>query len=252
MAPLALAAIWFGSPYFPVLVALVAAGMAWEWARLAAAERWAAMAFVIATPLAAIATIAFGAPLAAVGVAMSGAILVAGAAVATGVPAPLWLAAGTAWISLPCLAILWMAGETNGRATIFWLFAIVWGSDIGAYVAGRSFGGPRLAPRLSPNKTWSGALGGAACAGLVGGIAALLLGGPATIWIAMSLLLSIAAQLGDLVESSAKRKFGVKDSGTLIPGHGGLLDRLDSLLTAAALLGLLALAGATAPLGLLR
>ena len=246
MAPLALAAVWFGSPYFPALVALLAIGMGREWARLAGGNTPPVSALVIATPLAAIAAIFFGASVLAILLVLLGATLVGVVARLTRAAAPLWLAGGTAWLALPCVAILWVAAA-DGRNAILWLLALVWASDIGAYAAGRSFGGPRLAPLLSPNKTWAGAMGGAGCAALVGGGAALLFDGPIAISMGMSLVLSVAAQVGDLMESLAKRKFGAKDSGALIPGHGGLLDRLDSLLTAAAVLGLLTLFGAAAP-----
>ncbi len=121
----------------------------------------------------------------------------------------------------------------------------MWASDIGAYVAGRAIGGPRLAPRISPGKTVSGALGGLLAAVLVGIVAALSLAAshPAALWRAGLLagLLGVVAQAGDLGESYVKRHFGVKDSGRLIPGHGGLLDRLDALLAVALAASLLAL-----------
>ena len=140
--------------------------------------------------------------------------------------------------------MLWVAAGPHGRVAVFFLLAVVWASDIGAYAVGRAIGGPRLAPTLSPNKTWAGAFGGLAGAVLVGLGAARVMDASAGMIVALSLVLSLAAQLGDLAESFAKRKFGAKDSGSLIPGHGGLLDRLDSLLTAAALQGLLLLLGA--------
>jgi phosphatidate cytidylyltransferase len=244
MAPVALAAVWFGAPYFPLLVAVLAIGMGWEWARLSGGASQLVKSAVILTAFAAVAAAAWHAPLLAVVLALLGAIVVWAASIATKMPAPPWTAAGTAWIVLPCVAILWIDAAANGRLGILWLLAVVWASDVGAYAAGRALGGPRLAPVLSPNKTWAGAAGGLIGAGLVGLIAALLFAAPIVNVVATSLILSVAAQLGDLAESLAKRRFGVKDSGSLIPGHGGLLDRLDSLLTAAATLGLLHLVGA--------
>jgi phosphatidate cytidylyltransferase len=123
---------------------------------------------------------------------------------------------------------------------------VVWASDIGAYAFGRLIGGPKLAPALSPNKTWAGAIGGLASAMVVGQLAAAFFAGdPPAVLFAISAFVAIAAQVGDLIESFAKRCFNVKDSGGLIPGHGGLLDRLDSLLLASLALAL-ALAAATA------
>lgn len=132
-----------------------------------------------------------------------------------------------------------------GIALIAWCFAVVWSTDIAAYFVGRKLGGPKLWPAVSPKKTWSGAIGGAV-AGVLGalGVALLaeILGGrwPLGIsqTIAAALFCSAAGQLGDLAESSLKRRFGVKDSGSIIPGHGGVLDRLDAFVVVASLVAL--------------
>jgi phosphatidate cytidylyltransferase len=148
---------------------------------------------------------------------------------------PLWLAAGLVYIAVPCIAMSWLrATPETGLAIILWLLAVIWGTDIGAYFAGRGIGGPKLAPRISPKKTWAGLAGGMIAAGVVGAVTAAVLDLPGTLGlIAFSMALAVVAQGGDLVESAVKRHFKVKDSGTIIPGHGGLLDRLDGLLTAA-------------------
>lgn len=136
------------------------------------------------------------------------------------------------------VAMLWLRADGEvGLANIAFVMALVWASDIGAYAAGRSFGGRRLAPSISPGKTWSGAAGGLVCAMLVG-----LVAGQSVRAVATAAGLGIASQLGDLAESGFKRHVGAKDSGRSIPGHGGLLDRLDGMLAAATLAGLLALA----------
>ncbi|MGL5446757.1 MAG: phosphatidate cytidylyltransferase [Rhabdaerophilum sp.] len=126
--------------------------------------------------------------------------------------------------------------DTHGLTAILFLFAIVWGADIGAYFTGRALGGPKLAPRISPNKTWSGFCGGIATGVLAGmlvvGVARLNLPGEIILVAAAIALASVA---GDLFESHMKRHFGVKDSGHLIPGHGGFMDRLDAFLFAAIL-----------------
>ncbi len=156
----------------------------------------------------------------------------------------LWLAAGAVYIAVPCIAIIWLRSDAAvGRQAVLWLFAVVWATDIGAYFAGRGIGGPKLAPRISPGKTWAGLLGGMVCAALVGAATALLLDlSRAVPLIVISALLAVIAQAGDLLESMVKRRFGVKDSGHLIPGHGGVLDRLDGLLTAAPAVAALTLA----------
>jgi phosphatidate cytidylyltransferase len=152
-------------------------------------------------------------------------------------------ALGMAYFAPACLALVWLRADTvTGRGNVLFLVLVVWASDIGAYLSGRLFGGPKLAPRISPGKTWSGALGGLASVVLVGLIAAQIVPG-GSLWRAglVAACLGVAAQSGDLLESALKRRAGVKDSGRLMPGHGGLLDRLDGMLFAAPLAAVLAL-----------
>lgn len=155
-------------------------------------------------------------------------------------PAP-WLApAGVVYIAPAVVALLWLrAPEPGGFGAVLFVLSVVWASDIGAYMIGRLVGGPKLAPAISPGKTRSGAVGGLAAALAVGWGAAWLGGGALSAAIPAALLLGVFAQAGDLLESALKRHFGVKDSGHLIPGHGGLLDRLDAVLLAAPVAGLL-------------
>jgi phosphatidate cytidylyltransferase len=151
---------------------------------------------------------------------------------------------GVPYLGLAGIALVWLrADPAAGRANLLFLLLLVWASDIGAYLAGRLLGGPRLAPSISPGKTWSGAAGGLAAAILVGLLFVLLLPGPASIprTACLAAGLGLIAQAGDLLESRIKRHFGVKDSGHLIPGHGGLLDRLDAVLAAAPVAAILAL-----------
>lgn len=133
--------------------------------------------------------------------------------------------------------------QAHGFVAILWLFALVWGTDVGAYFAGRSLGGPKLWPRLSPKKTWSGFVGGA----LLGTALALIVVRTAGVAVtvplaALTLVLAMASQGGDLFESFVKRRFAAKDAGTLIPGHGGVMDRLDGFLVAAILAAVTGLA----------
>ncbi len=151
-------------------------------------------------------------------------------------------ARGLCYVLPTVVALIWLRGEADvGRANVLFLVLIVWASDIGAYLVGRLIGGPRLAPRVSPGKTWSGALGGLAAALVVGWAATLIWGVPAAPGIFVAGALGLISQGGDLFESALKRHFGVKDSGRIIPGHGGLLDRLDGLLAAAPAAGTLVL-----------
>ena len=143
---------------------------------------------------------------------------------------------------LGAMAGLWFVREHLGMTAALWVFGMVWATDIGAYFAGRAFGGTRLAPKISPSKTWSGLIGGMVAALIASatiGDRAGITGVPLTIGLAVGLL----AQMGDLGESWMKRRAGVKDSGKLIPGHGGLFDRVDGLLPVALVLGGLAYAG---------
>jgi len=144
--------------------------------------------------------------------------------------------------------LIWLRGDDPvGRDTLFWLLLLVWATDIGAYAAGRLIGGPLLLPVVSPKKTWAGLVGGVVSAGLVGLGVGLALSLPHPAWLAVaSGVLAVVAQAGDLMESWVKRRWGVKDSSNIIPGHGGLLDRVDGLLAAALAVALATLASGTA------
>jgi phosphatidate cytidylyltransferase len=157
----------------------------------------------------------------------------------------LWTALGTAYIGVPLAALLALRSRIgDGALSVLFLFAVVWATDTGAYFVGRAVGGAPLAPTWSPRKTRSGALGGLA-AGLLAGFGAWIAGLAAGLWpiLVLALVLSVAAEVGDLFESFLKRHFHRKDSGRIIPGHGGLFDRLDSLLTAAPVMALVMAAG---------
>jgi phosphatidate cytidylyltransferase len=242
MVPVALAAVWFGSPYLPALVAILGAGMGWEWARMSRLRSPSATLLAIFGPFVAACAMAFGDEVGSLVLAL---VFAGGVALAErDLRLRVWGGLATLWIALPCAAILWLDRGAGGRERIIYLFTVVWASDIGAYAFGRLIGGPKLAPALSPNKTWAGAIGGLGCAMVIGAlIGAAYTAHPPALLLAVSAVVAIAAQVGDLIESFAKRCFNVKDSGGLIPGHGGLLDRLDSLLLAALALALALAAG---------
>ncbi|MBF0372671.1 MAG: phosphatidate cytidylyltransferase, partial [Alphaproteobacteria bacterium] len=157
-------------------------------------------------------------------------------------PATAWLAWGVLYIGIPVTSLVWLRGlPEGGRAALIWLFLVIWATDIGAYAAGRSIGGPLLAPRVSPKKTWAGLIGGMISAAVVGAVAARLLGHPSMLSLAaFSGMMAVVAQIGDLGESWVKRRFGVKDSSNVIPGHGGVFDRVDGLIAAAPVVALAA------------
>ena len=148
--------------------------------------------------------------------------------------------AGLFYVGVPCASIIWLrnlafAEHPNGGASVvLFVLLVVCATDIGAYFAGRRIGGPKLAPTISPNKTWAGLGGGIVAAAVVGGIAAVFSPYPPSIFAGadVGILLALISQGGDLFESWLKRRVGAKDSGTLIPGHGGLLDRVDGMIFA--------------------
>ena len=154
-----------------------------------------------------------------------------------------WKAAGFIYALLPALSLLWIRDRApHGLELLLWIFIVTWTTDIGAYFAGRAIGGPKLAPKISPNKTIAGLVGGMVSAALAGYAWAELTSLSAVLfWLAP--LLALAAQVGDLFESWMKRKAGVKDSGNWLPGHGGALDRLDGLVVVATLTAALQIGG---------
>lgn len=159
-----------------------------------------------------------------------------------------WTAAGFVYALVPALALLWLReratvdGYAVGLETVLWVFIITWTTDIGAYFAGRAIGGPKLAPSVSPNKTIAGLIGGMVSAALAG-FAWVELTKLPTLLLWLAPLFALGAQLGDLFESGLKRRAGVKDSGTWLPGHGGALDRLDGLVVVAMLTAAVQMAG---------
>ena len=160
-----------------------------------------------------------------------------------------WKFFGFFYCLLPAVSLLWVReraeyeGVGTGFDLLIWVCLVVWATDIGAFFAGRAIGGPKLAPSISPNKTVAGLVGGVICAALMAGAWVYYVGLPAKLlWLAV--LFGAMAQVGDLFESGLKRKAGVKDSGTWLPGHGGLLDRLDGLVPVAVLTAALLVSGA--------
>ncbi|MCK5445951.1 MAG: phosphatidate cytidylyltransferase [Rhodospirillaceae bacterium] len=155
--------------------------------------------------------------------------------------AKLWVIAGGLYIALAIYALWWLRLDPQwGRVNLIWLMAVVWATDIGGYVFGRTLGGAKLAPSISPNKTWSGFIGGMALA-VSASFAVLVIFELDAGW-GVALLagvISAISQGGDLLESAMKRRFQVKDSGNLIPGHGGMLDRVDGLMAASTALALI-------------
>lgn len=236
LAPVVLACIWFGGFAFDVLMLGAAVGLSLEWVTLCRTKPTAVPGLLVPAVMV-LATAAACDGFAGTGLA----ILVAGAAIVGAMQRRVLMAAGLIGIGVGVVALVWLRhwDAAGGRWTVLFVVLTVWASDIGAYSAGRLLRGPKLAPSLSPAKTWSGAAGGLVIAMLVGQAVA----GHVTLATAgVAALLAVACQAGDLLESGIKRHVGVKDSGNLIPGHGGLLDRLDGLLAAAPAAALVVLA----------
>ncbi len=258
LATVSIATAMLGGWWFAGWVLALALAVAYEWFALTgSAGRWAAMAAVVAAWFAmvgqGIAAGLFGGSTGGAWFAMVGqgsmilalyvtAMGAAGTATVTvmrkGNDGGLWGAAGVVYATVPLVVLLWMQDAEGGGYAILWLFFVVWATDTGAFVLGRTVGGARLAPRLSGEKTWAGAAGGFAAGTLAGVVFHTFIQADAPRAAALAAIVSLAAQFGDLLQSAVKRKFGAKDTGTLVPGHGGVMDRLDSLVVATPVLAL--------------
>jgi len=249
LGPAALLCVWLGAIPFAAMIAACVGVLAWEWVHLCGMRTRAMPG--LAVPVAVFAACAlvvwdqtevgwiclvFGFLLAWLGAEWK----------RSAVKLPdrplqpsLRLALGVLYIGIGGLCLIELRHDNEaGRDNVVFLFLMVWASDIGGYVFGRALGGPKLWPAVSPGKTWSGSLGGLLFAAAVGALVAPWLSpavAPGAVGraVAVALILAVATQAGDLLESAIKRHFKVKDTSSLIPGHGGLLDRLDGVLAAA-------------------
>jgi phosphatidate cytidylyltransferase len=234
----ALAAAWAGGYWFSAFWLIAAVVVHWEWQILIGGPNhelrvlFGAAGLVVAAPLATNDAVFW-----AIVALLAGAI---GAALTSGIKPPFRLLPGAgvlyAGAMLVCVCLL-RASWPYGLYAIVWLFAVVWGTDVMAYFGGRLIGGPKLWPRVSPAKTWSGFCVGVLC-GAGAGLIAAPPGGAMLALFGFGLAAGAVAQGGDLFESFLKRRFGVKDSSHLIPGHGGLMDRLDGFIAAATFVAL--------------
>ena len=259
LLPVVIVAIHLGHPWFTLLIALFACAAAWEWTSVAANVRPEGATtpvpqapqgvWLVRAVLSAI-TVALFVLLIGLGPAMHSSVL----ALAFGWG---WLALGAVWLSatllsrqfqrtcinLPGILYIAVAAATLvvvrndaewGLASLLWIIALVVAADTGGYIAGRSIGGPKLAPRISPNKTWAGLAGAVLGAAIIGLLTGFIVN-HTNVWVLalLSAALGVVEQAGDLVESALKRHFGVKDASHIIPGHGGVLDRVDGLLAVA-------------------
>jgi phosphatidate cytidylyltransferase len=250
MAVMAAVVIFLGGWYFALVMMTVLVLLALEWAKLTmgASRRRHAVVGIVLLPLLMMGLAHYWVTVAptqtqtlfagAVGASLLFVSLLLIRRVG-GWPERLWAIVGIVYLGVPAVAFLALRDLPNGMHLVFWLVIVVVATDVFAYLVGRSVGGPKLAPRISPGKTWSGLAGGVMGALVLGGIASGLGGWGSLQGGLFAAILALVAQSGDLFESFIKRRAGVKDSGRLIPGHGGMLDRLDGYLFAAPALAML-------------
>jgi phosphatidate cytidylyltransferase len=240
LAPLAIGAAYAGGWYWTALVTIGAIGLFVEWLAVTYTAR------NVPVTIAGVVALVLMAPFLAVGNVVGALVVLALGLIAVGfrVTEPrMWAVAGFLYAAVAQVAsVVVRLDEAKGLAALILVLLVVWATDIGGYFAGRAIGGPKLWPRVSPKKTWSGAIGGFVASLLVAiGFSASDLGKTLPLVI-LAAMLSVAAQFGDLFESALKRRFGVKDTSHIIPGHGGVMDRLDGFVAAivlAAIFGVL-------------
>jgi len=260
MIAAALGTLWLGGDVFILFWLGCALALHWEWQRIVGAPQFKARFFCGAVFMILAVLLLRGASIdwAFVVVALGAAAL----AWLAGPGKRIWAGAGLVYAASVVISVtlLRVLSRIDGIEAILWLFAVVWGTDIMAYFGGRLIGGPKLWPRLSPSKTWAGFLVGVSCGGLLGLLCLALWPGaePASLGplFVLGVLAGVVSQAGDFVESAIKRRFGVKDSSHLIPGHGGFMDRLDGFIAAAAFAALVGWIKSAGPgfiaIGLLR
>ncbi|WP_420565257.1 phosphatidate cytidylyltransferase [Thalassobaculum sp.] len=235
LVPAAGLLIWAGGSAFDIGILFIAGVMAWEWGALISApsdrhrtRMVLAIALLVSFVVALVFHVPAGVACAAIAVPIS--IMLARQLRVVG---PIWVGVAVIGTVFPALALVWMRSHIDfGLETVIYVIASVAATDIGAYAAGRTIGGPKLLPKVSPSKTWAGLAGGMAGSMLVAGFFTLMhedARGAALVPLAIGI--ALIAQAGDLLESAVKRHFKVKDSGSLIPGHGGILDRVDGMMT---------------------
>jgi phosphatidate cytidylyltransferase len=244
LAPIVLAAVYVGSPYFEAMLGIAGLLMLNEWGRICTHGRfgWAGYAMCVVAVVFAVAAWQrlFDVALAAI---LGGAVVVFWLARDDERTAAGWLAAGVIAVGVPLTAGVWLRADPGvGREPTLWLVLAVWVTDTAAFIVGRVVRGPRLAPTISPGKTWAGLVGAMTATAAWGFLWTLWQGEPA-LWVGACVGAAFAAiaQTGDLGVSVVKRRFGVKHSGTVIPGHGGVLDRFAGLLTTFTVAGIVAL-----------
>lgn len=239
LAPIVLGAVWYGGWALAILAAVAGAILIFEWLSVTGRDPRGTIGMI------ALIAVAAGILIAGFGHMVAGiAVVIVAAIVLFAMARDVWLGGGVIYATLMAVSVLAIRSDVlYGLIAVVFVLAVVWATDVAAYAAGKIIGGPKLWPAVSPKKTWAGSIGGLAAALIAGLVVASVAGERPGFAVALvALVLSLACQAGDLFESAVKRRFGVKDASRLIPGHGGLLDRVDGLTFAApvaALIGIL-------------
>jgi phosphatidate cytidylyltransferase len=251
LAVLAIGDIWVGGPAFTLMIAVGVGLVLWEWCAMhGISQRWR---------FAGLAALAGASGLSHVGLPSQALALLAAAILVLTVLSALsrtegkrWISTGLVYAGLPAVALIWLRNQPEGLALVMWTMGLVWATDIFAYFAGRAIGGPKIWTAVSPNKTWAGLFGGMAAAALFSALFAHFQGWPqsAAGMALIGAVLAVVAQAGDFFESWLKRRAGVKDSGTLLRAHGGVMDRVDGLVPVCVVVALWVVAQGPARLAL--
>lgn len=240
LAPVVLGAIFYGDPAYNIMVAIAGATMAWEWEKMITGKT-TAVSVIMASTATMVSFVGATFPEISLPVIAAAALLVYFKS-----GKKMLLSFGVFYICIPVMSLIYI-GYTNmeySYEVVLWLLFVVWATDIGGYVFGKSLGGPKLAPKISPKKTWSGLLGGMLFACVVSYFFVMVLNQhfeghlSMRFFVIASAILAVVSQMGDIFESRIKRYLNVKDSSNLIPGHGGIFDRVDGLLFAAPVVAL--------------
>lgn len=239
LAAAGVAAAWFGGAWIAGACGAAVVVMSYEWARMSEPEAITpAFMFTFAGALGAVMFASWG-------WLTYGAMWMAGCALLSAtrrrsLAGIIETAGGTLYIGLPCAVFVWLRRQPEGLSIVLVLFTLIWAADIFAYFGGKLIGGPKIASGLSPNKTWSGIICGVIAGAIAGLGCGVVLGASAAVeglWLLVGGVIAFTGLMGDLFESFLKRRFGVKDASKIIPGHGGVLDRIDGLMAATLLTG---------------
>lgn len=251
LIPIIILVNWLGSVWYAILVGLMAGFMALEWVKLVHAGTPLQLVIHLTAAVASVVLPWVTGP----GIAFIAILLLWAGSIlqrrAAGISHSFWSIAGVPYVGLSALAVMTLRADPQfGLTAIYWLLFVVWGADTLAYFAGRLIGGPKLLPKISPKKTWAGLIGAVVGGILCSAIFARISGLDALLWLCgLGAILALVEQAGDFFESALKRSVGVKDSSALIPGRGGMLDRVDGLVAAAVVAALIGCirAGISAP-----